>query len=292
MMRASPWPPPPQSAAAPVPPPRRRSSRARVGAVAAELGEPGQSELPGAVLAHDHGGAAAVGELRRGPRGDRSVGAERGLQRGEPSGRGAWPYSLVVLHQHVALAAGHGDPDDFGGQPAGLDRRRGSGVRFGREDVLVLAGDAQAGLVALGGRAHRDAVDPAHQAVPVQGIGQRRLPATQALPGAREQVRSVRHGFHAARHDDVVPMMTAPTWFPVMPARSSAAAIAVPASAGAGRVDREPSSLPTGVRAPATSTGCDMDVSSSAIDGQGQARAILATARRAIAARCASDGPS
>jgi hypothetical protein len=135
--------------------------------------------------------------------------------------------------------------------------------------------------------------------VPVQGIHQRCRTVTQAPPGARQQVRRIRHGLHAARHHDVVlprhdlraasaiavnpdrhnlltvvagrpsgrlrlalrlPMMTAPAWTaPVIPERSRVATIAVPASAGAGRVDREGSSLPIGVRAPATSTGCGMD---------------------------------
>jgi len=54
---------------------------ARHGAVAADLGKPRQSKLPGPLLAHDNDRAGPVRQLGRRSRRDRPVRAERGRQR-------------------------------------------------------------------------------------------------------------------------------------------------------------------------------------------------------------------
>jgi hypothetical protein len=102
----------------------------------------------------------------------------------------------------VPLAAGHGERNDLFLQPPLLDRRRGPGVRLGGEHVLVLAGDPQAGLVAVGRRAHRDAVEPADQRIGIEGIAQWRVTVAEAARGPRGS----RYG--ALDMDSVPPAMT------------------------------------------------------------------------------------
>jgi hypothetical protein len=141
-------------------------------------------------------------------------------------------------------------------------------------------------LVPLGRRAQGDAVEPEHEAVPVQGIGDNSVTVLGALPRAWQQVRSIRHRLGAACDDYLAvfgrdlrgdlrdrspdryslltvmagtrigipsagaasragfgptpawitfPKITVSTWSPVIPAYSSPAAIAAPASSGAQR---------------------------------------------------------
>src|ERR1700689_4507908 len=81
------------------------------------------------------------------------------------------------------------------------------------------------------------------------------------LIGPPPATAASRAGFGPTPAWTTFPKMTASTWSPVTPARSSAARITVPPRAGACSRDRPPSILPIGVRAPATRTGCDMGVS-------------------------------
>jgi hypothetical protein len=127
------------------------------------------------------------------------------------------------------------DIDPFGGDAEVMRRRQG------------YAGE---GLVDL----DQVQVGDGQRAVSPQGV-------TDRAGGLVQQGR-IRPGDGAVAAELGEPGQAQPTWIPVMPTRSRAAAIAVPASVGAGRADREPSSLPIGVRAPATSTGCGIEVSS------------------------------
>ena len=74
---------------------------------------------------------------------------------------------------------------------------------LGGEGVLVRAADAKPGLVPLGRRAHGDAVEPADEAVPVKGVGERRRAVLDAVPAAGQQVRRVRHRLGTASDDDL-----------------------------------------------------------------------------------------
>ncbi len=127
-----------------------------------------------------------------------------GLERAERLGRRARTHTLVgVEEERVALALGHVHRDDLLGKTTLL----GGGCRLlvaGRgEGVLALARDPDLLVVLLGRQPHRDVVEGVGEAVVHHRVDQRGVTEPEAGTGAREQVRGLGHGLHAARHDDL-----------------------------------------------------------------------------------------
>ena len=129
---------------------------------------------------------------------------ERGAKPAQRLRRGVGADALVGVEDHrLAAPLRHGHGDDLLGQQPVLDRLGRALVRPGRELVLLLAADAQPGVVPLGGLAHRHVVERVGQAVVrhrVDELGRAELEAA-ARPG--QQVRRLGHRLHAAGHHDV-----------------------------------------------------------------------------------------
>ncbi len=170
----------------------------------ADLGEPGQPELDRLVLAHHDDGRGTVGDLRGRPRRDRAVGGERRTEPAERLGGGVGADALVGgEHDRVALALRDLYRGDLLVEDPVLRRLRGELVGAGGECVLLLASQAQCGVVPLRGLAHRHVVECVGQAVVRHRVEHLDRAVLVALARIGEQVRRVRHRFHAAGDDDL-----------------------------------------------------------------------------------------
>ena len=159
----------------------------------------------GRLARHHDNGTGAIRDLRGRASGDRAVLGEGRPQAGQPLDGGPRPHAFIGRdRQRLTAALRDRHRDDLLVEDAELLRGGGELVGPGRELVLLLAGDAQLGVVRLGRLAHRALIEGAEQAVVGHRVDQRAVAVLVAAACAGQQVRRIRHRFHAARDDDVV----------------------------------------------------------------------------------------
>ena len=127
-------------------------ARVRTGdhAVRADLGQRSDPEFLRLGPAGDHDRSRAIGDLRRRARRDRAVRAEGRPQLAKAVHGGVPSDAFVGGEQHrVTPALRDGHRHDLLGEHAVGDRLRRTLVRASRELVLLLAGEAVAGVVLL-----------------------------------------------------------------------------------------------------------------------------------------------
>ncbi|KGC57475.1 acetyl-CoA acetyltransferase domain protein [Burkholderia mallei] len=153
--------------------------------------------------AHHHERGRAVGDRRRIRGGHGARLAERGLERRNLLG--VRLERLLVARDHrIALLAGHRHGRDFPRERAVLVRPLRARERFDRERVLRVARERVFARAFLGERAHQPAlVVGVLEAVEEHVVEHLAVAHAHAGARLRQQVRRVRHAFHAARDDHV-----------------------------------------------------------------------------------------
>ena len=103
---------------------------------------------------------------------------------------------MIVLRNRFALAAG-GNGDDLFAEPAGLLRGGGALLALESKRVLLLARDVVLARQVVRGLRHVQAAVRVEQR-DHERVFHRRLPEAEALARAANDVRRLRHAFHAA----------------------------------------------------------------------------------------------
>ena len=138
------------------------------------------------------------------PRSSPSGRANAGLRRASASIVEVAPRALVDGDDRLAaLRVADGDRRHLGVEPPGVDGGDRLLVAGERERVLVLAADVVRDRDALGVGAHVAVLDGAPQAVVDGRVDQLPVAEAKAEAGARDEVRRLVHGLHAAGDDQL-----------------------------------------------------------------------------------------
>ena len=165
-------------------------------------GQGSQAPAQGFRLAHQCQGGSSIGNGAGVGRGDGAVAGKGRFQAGDPL-RAGRERLFVLVDAGVAMALYGIDADDFGCKRTGLLRVQGAFERAPGVIVLLLAAKAVVPGAALGKHAHQGAffvgvLQPVEEHVVLRHA----VPQTLASTHFRQQVRCVRHAFHAARQHD------------------------------------------------------------------------------------------